>query len=639
MESSDEISNSEDLKQTFGSEADLDNFVLNKDEEVKENENKEKKTKKKSNICSKFPSSYVVLLGFEVFSYILTFIIQKGKYRTIEYSKQGFIIKFPNETTNIIPANQEELTKLNIKIPFENFVEGLITKPVAIPNTYEKVEADNISFFSLFINPVKGVINSMDISLFIMLISGAINILVETKAMDAGIQSLIKCTKGKEFLLLCLIFIVFTVCGTTIGMIEQSFCFYQILMPVFLKSNIDPMIAVFSIYPATMIGTMFSICYPASVVLASYLAGIHFTEGLVFRLISLIIAIPIIIGYLYYYHRKVKKNPSKSISYNIIDDLEQMFIKKDKNENSEKKENDGENKNLAINEDDYEKKDNDDEKKDLAINENDYEKKENDDEKKDLAINEDDYEKKDNDGKKDNNNENVINEENEQLIPGEKSDEDKDVIRFTWTRIISILLFIFGFIFLIVGVAAFGWYFEEMSALFFGLSILLMFLSREKQAKAISIFIKGTGDMIGTCFIIGICRGIYLTLDEGKINDTLLYGLSKLFEGIAKELFALAMLLVFMILGFFIPSSTGLATLSIPIFAPLADAVDVSRTLVINAFMFSLRLLGLISPTSFLLIACELSGIPFILWVKFIYPLCLILLVYLIILILINSTF
>ena len=601
MESSDEISNSEDLKQTFGSEADLDNFVLNKDEEVKENENKEKKTKKKSNICSKFPSSYVVLLGFEVFSYILTFIIQKGKYRTIEYSKQGFIIKFPNETTNIIPANQEELTKLNIKIPFENFVEGLITKPVAIPNTYEKVEADNISFFSLFINPVKGVINSMDISLFIMLISGAINILVETKAMDAGIQSLIKCTKGKEFLLLCLIFIVFTVCGTTIGMIEQSFCFYQILMPVFLKSNIDPMIAVFSIYPATMIGTMFSICYPASVVLASYLAGIHFTEGLVFRLISLIIAIPIIIGYLYYYHRKVKKNPTKSISYNIIDDLEQMFIKKDKNENSEKKENDGENKNFA--------------------------------------INEDDYEKKDNDGKKDDNNENVINEENEQLIPGEESDEDKDVIRFTWTRIISILLFIFGFIFLIVGVAAFGWYFEEMSALFFGISILLMFLSREKQAKAISIFIKGTGDMIGTCFIIGICRGIYLTLDEGKINDTLLYGLSKLFEGIAKELFALAMLLVFMILGFFIPSSTGLATLSIPIFAPLADAVDVSRTLVINAFMFSLRLLGLISPTSLLLLACELSGVPFILWVKFIYPLCLILLVYLIVLILINSTF
>ena len=117
----------------------------------------------------------------------------------------------------------------------------------------------------------------------------------------------------------------------------------------------------------------------------------------------------------------------------------------------------------------------------------------------------------------------------------------------------------------------------------------------------------------------------------------MLYGLSKLFEGVNKEVFALIMILVLLILGFFIPSSSGLATLSMPIFAPLADVVNVNRTLVINAFMFSQRWLGLISPTSLALIACQISGVPFNRWIKFIFPFCIIMLVYLIILILINS--
>ena len=149
--------------------------------------------------------------------------------------------------------------------------------------------------------------------------------------------------------------------------------------------------------------------------------------------------------------------------------------------------------------------------------------------------------------------------------------------------------FFAGFIFLIIGVSVFGWYFEQMSAFFFGISIVLMFLSREGQHKSIKIFTKGMGDIVSVCLVIGICRGIYLTLDEGKINDTLLNSLSKLFEGVAKEVFALVMIFAFLILGFFIPSASGLATLSMPIFSPLADIVNVPRNLVVNAYMFSQR--------------------------------------------------
>ena len=544
--------------------------VINFDKiEDQGNLKKKEDLKKKRKFCKKFPTAYVILLGFEVFAYILSFIIQKGKYQTIEYSNQSFIIKYQNKSTTTIPAKQEELNKLNIKIPLKNFKDGLITKPIPIPNTYEKIEGENISFFALFINPVKGVINSFNISLFIMIISGDINILVTTKAMEFGIRQLIKSTKGKEFLLLCLIFITFTICGSTIGMIEQSCCFYQILMPVLLKSDIDGMLAAFSIYPATMIGSMFSICMPASVVLASYLSGIHFTDGLYFRLIGLIFGTALILGYFYYYHRKVKLNPEKSFVYDLKKSLEEKFIKNKEEEWEEKNE-----KNK---------------------------------------------------------------EENDILISNKELEEGKEIIKFTWTKKVSLILFGLGFIIMVIGVAFFSWYFEEMCALFFGISIILIILSGESQEKSISIFTKGAGDIIGVCFIIGICRGIYFTLEDGKINDSMLYGLSLLFEGVDKKIFAIIMIFVFLILGFFIPSSSGLATLSMPIFAPLADVVDVNRTVVINAFMFSQRLLGLISPTSLVLIACQLSGIPYNRWVKFIFPFCLIMLIYLIILILINS--
>ena len=573
MEPNEKENTDQNMYEPLQKDPKLENFdLIIKDEEEKIDEVNEiddivveKPPQKKRKCCNKFPSAYVILLGFELFSYILTFIIQKGKYQTIEYSKQNFTIKYQNETSMVIPGTQDELDKLGIKIPLKNFQDGLITKPVPIPNTYEKIEGENISFFSLFINPIKGVINSMNISLFIMIISGDINILVETKAMECGIRALIKCTKGKEFLLFTLTFIYFILTSCTIGMIEQSFCFYQIMMPVFLESGIDGMLAAFSIYPATMIGTMFSICMPASVVLASYLTGIHFTDGLVFRLIGLIFANVIVIGYFYFYHRRVRANPTKSFVYDIKSKLESKFLKK---------------KHEEINSDD--------------------------------------------------------NEENQTLKENQEPKKEEEV-KFNWTRLTSLILFFLGFIVLIVGVAVFGWYFEEMGALFFGISIVLMILSRESQDKAISLFTKGAGNIVGVCLIIGICRGIYFTLDDGKINDSILYGLSKLFEGVPKEVFAIAMIFVFLILGFFIPSSSGLATLSMPIFTPLADVVNVPRYLVINAFMFSQRLMGLISPTSLVLIACQLSGVPFSRWVKFVWPLCLILLVYLLVLILINS--
>ena len=149
---------------------------------------------------------------------------------------------------------------------------------------------------------------------------------------------------------------------------------------------------------------------------------------------------------------------------------------------------------------------------------------------------------------------------------------------------------------------------------------------------------KGAGEFIGVSIIIGIARGINITLNEGNISDTILNALINIIDGLPKIVFALLMLLVFIVLGFFIQSSSGLAVLSMPVFAPLADNAECSRSVVINTYMFGQYLIGFIAPTGIILIALELVGIPYNYWLKFIWPFLIICFIFLIILVTLNVT-
>ena len=138
--------------------------------------------------------------------------------------------------------------------------------------------------------------------------------------------------------------------------------------------------------------------------------------------------------------------------------------------------------------------------------------------------------------------------------------------------------------------------------------------------------------------IIGIARGINLTLENEKISDTILEAMSNLIDGLPKVIFAILMLIIYIILGFFIQSQSGLAVLSMPPFAPLADKINCKREVVVNTYMFGQGIVGLIAPTGMILIISQLVGIEFKYWLKFIWPYMLILFVYCIILIIIDVT-
>ena len=341
-------------------------------------------------------------------------------------------------------------------------------------------------------------------------------------------------------------------------------------MPIFLRSGFDGILAMAPLYLGAVCGNTFCTMNATSVVLASITAGLNFSDGIVFRIFGLIIGLFITIIYLYFYYLRIKNDETKSIVYEIRQELYNKYL----NNQKEKKENE------------------------------------------DLIISEENP-------LKDNKNLDINNDNND---------------RFTCIQKISLIIFFSGFIVLILGVLLLGWSVVQMATIFFVLAVIFMFLSNKGEKIAIEFFMKGAGEFCGVAMIIGLARGINLTLENEKISDTILETMSNLVKNLPKVIFAIIMLIIYVILGFFIASQSGLAMLSMPPFAPLADKVNIKREVIVNTYMFGQGLIGLISPTGMILIVTQLIQIDFKYWLKFIWPLMLILFIYITILIIINTT-
>ena len=520
----------------------------------------------------KFPTAYSVLLIIQVLVYILTFIIPKGRYATIFYEDGYFYYTpaQPDEEIQVLDGTQETLDDKKVKISLETFKDGHIKKPVAIPGTYEKISGHNAEFSDLFLNPILGMIESADISFFVMILGGTLNVLVEMKALTNGLHALSALLKGRGFILLCIIMVLVSIGGTTFGMAEETIAFYPILMPIFLKNGVDGMLGTMSMMAGSLIGTMFSTVNAFAVVIASYSAGITFSDGIVFRVIGLIIGDILTCGYFYLYHRRVQIDETRSTCYRIKKKLEDKFLKEEEDEEKGKD---------------------------------------------DKNEGEEAY---------------FLKKQKEKLAKQKETE-------FTLIQKVALIIFLIGFIIMIIGVSSLDWWFNEMTAVFLVIGIVLMLLLRKEEEKAVQVFTKGVGDFATVSLIIGLARGVNITLEGGLVSDTILHSLSDTLGDMNKVSFSIVMIFIFLILGFFIQSSSGLAVLSMPIFAPLAEQVHVSRTLIVNAYMFAQNFIGFISPTGLLLIILQMTGVPFNLWVKFIWPYMIGLFIYILILIMINS--
>ncbi|WP_448983890.1 hypothetical protein [Olsenella uli] len=126
---------------------------------------------------------------------------------------------------------------------------------------------------------------------------------------------------------------------------------------------------------------------------------------------------------------------------------------------------------------------------------------------------------------------------------------------------------------------------------------------------------------MSVALVVGVARAVNILLENGYISDTILNYFSGVVTGMSPMPFILVMLVAYIILGFFINSSSGLAVLSIPIMAPLGDAVGISKAAIIAAYNYGQGLISYITPTGLILASLAMVDVPFSRWLKFINPL------------------
>ncbi len=182
------------------------------------------------------------------------------------------------------------------------------------------------------------------------------------------------------------------------------------------------------------------------------------------------------------------------------------------------------------------------------------------------------------------------------------------------------------FAMILFAVQTMGWGLIEMTGGFFAVGVCTILISGMTGDQAMKSFIKGLEVMLVPALIVGFARGIQVVMEEGMIIDTILYRTSLLLEGKHPLVSAQGMYAFQMMLNFFIPSASGQAMVSMPLMVPLSDLLDISRQTAVLIFISGDGFSNMIIPTNGVLMASlAIAGVPFEKWVKFIWPLFLIL--------------
>ena len=189
-----------------------------------------------------------------------------------------------------------------------------------------------------------------------------------------------------------------------------------------------------------------------------------------------------------------------------------------------------------------------------------------------------------------------------------------------------LVLFAATFAVMIWGVSSQGWWMARMGALFIGASLVVGTVAWMGEKRFVSAFLDGARDLLGVALVIGLARGIVVVMEQGRISDTILFWSEQAIAGLSSVSFILSMFWIEVGMSFFVPSSSGLAVLSMPILAPLADFAGTGRDLVVTAYQSANGLVNLINPTFAVVIGgLAIGRVGYDRWIVFIWPLLLIL--------------
>ena len=407
--------------------------------------------------------------------------------------------------------------------------------PVA--GTYQTVEQQPQGPGDVILASFQGFYDAADVALFILMVGGFLGVVMKTGAIDAGVSNVIRLLGGKEILLIPVLMILFSLGGTSFGMWEETMAFYPLLIPVFVSAGYDPLVGIAVVLLGSGAGVLASTVNPFATGIASGFAGVSLGDGLMVRLVMLVLFDAIAIWYVMAYAAKVRSHPERSLTAGSS----HKFVRP----------------------------------------------------------------------------------------------AGGDVPILTFRR--KVVLALFAIVFLVmtyavipfdeigVPVPTLGWWFSELSGLFLAGGVMIGLVYGLGEVETVEAFVSGAADLIGVGFIIGISRGITVLMDGGQITDTVLYWGERALEGAGSVAFILLVYLIYIPLSILIPSSSGLATLSVPILAPLGEFAGIGGSLIVTAFQSASGLVNIITPTAAVVMGgLALGEVPYDRWVRFVWKLILI---------------
>lgn len=197
-----------------------------------------------------------------------------------------------------------------------------------------------------------------------------------------------------------------------------------------------------------------------------------------------------------------------------------------------------------------------------------------------------------------------------------------DLPELTATRKLVLLVMGATFALLVVGVLKWGWYLNELSALFLGMGIVVGFVGRVGFDGFGKLFARGVADFASGALAVGFARGILIVLQEGNILHTMLYAVSGVLTALPSFLTVLGMYVIQNVLNFVIPSASGQAATTLPILLPMGDMAGITRQVTCIIFQIGNGLSNSILPTSGILVtALSIAKIPYGKWAKWFAPL------------------
>lgn len=418
--------------------------------------------------------------------------------------------------------------------------------------------------------PIKGFADALPVCLFVMILGGFLGMMTETGALDNGIAVLVQKLKGNEIMLIPVLMLIFSLGGTTYGMCEETVPFYALLAATMMAAGFDPMVGAATVLLGAGCGCLGSTVNPFAVgaaVDALTGVGIEVNQSIIIGLgaVLWIVTTAMSIFFVMSYAKKVKADKGSTIlSMQELKNAEEAHGKAASEVHKEVKLT-GRQKGVLIA----------------------------------FAftfvvmivgfIPLADL------------NEGVANF----FDAGAVYDADGNAVVQGWSALIT-------------GLPIGQWYFDEASTWFFLMAVLIGIIGGLSEKQIVNTFITGAADMMSVVLVIALARGISVLMANTGLDVYVLDAAANALAGLSGVIFAPMSFLVYFGLSFLIPSTSGMATVSMPIMGPLAVKLGFSPEVMVMIYSAAIGVVNLFTPTSGAIMGgLALAKIEWTTWLKF----------------------